>query len=49
MDTLFTVAAKDSTVPGVKARANTSPGTAQLVVTIMEELDWIGTAESSQS
>lgn len=43
MDTLFTVAAKGRTVPGVKARANSfSPGTAQLVVTIMEEIDWVG-------
>lgn len=43
MDTLSTAAAKGSTVAGVKARASSfSPGTAQVVVTIMVGLDWVG-------
>lgn len=43
MDTLSTAAAKGSAVTGVKARANSfSPGTAQLVLTIMLGLDWVG-------
>lgn len=43
MDTLFTAAAKGSSVPGVKARASSfSPGTAQLIVTTMVEHDWVG-------
>lgn len=43
MDTFFTAAAKGSTVPGVKARVSSfSPGTPQLVVSIMVELYWVG-------